>query len=178
MLRIVAGKYRNTRLEQPDKKITRASSEKLREALFSSLSFELEDKIFLDLFAGSGAFGFEAISRGVKKSILIEKNREAYKVIAKNAEKFKKIEFELKNTDALIFLQKTEQKFDFIFIDPPYANQTLYTESLRLISERDLLTENGKIILETAREDFSTPLFEITKVKKYSISWVYFLEKR
>ncbi|MBN0919117.1 16S rRNA (guanine(966)-N(2))-methyltransferase RsmD [[Mycoplasma] gypis] len=177
MLRIVAGKYKNTRLEQPPKEITRASSEKLREAIFSSLQFDIEGKTFLDLFGGSGAFCFEAISRGIKSATIVEKNFLAFKTIKQNKAKFSAEDIEIHNKDAIKFLtNKATKTFDFVFVDPPYKMSDLYTKSLQLLFQNDWINQDTMIIVETDNETFNCGNnYEIVKTKKYGISYIFFL---
>ncbi|QJG66887.1 16S rRNA (guanine(966)-N(2))-methyltransferase RsmD [Mycoplasma phocoenae] len=175
MLRITSGKYRNIRIEQPDKAITRASSEKLREAVFSSIAFDLENTVFLDLFSGSGAFGFEAISRGCKKAIMVEKNKQAYKIILLNKLKIKDSNISTFNADALSFLFKYKgEPLDFIFIDPPYNQFHLYDECMQQLFLLKLIHKNSVIITESDQLIESINNYTNYKTKKYGISFLQY----
>nr|WP_318033586.1 16S rRNA (guanine(966)-N(2))-methyltransferase RsmD [Mycoplasmopsis edwardii] len=149
MLRIISGKYRNLKIEEPNLKITRPTTDKVREAIFSSLQFKIVDKKVLDLFAGSGALSIEAISRGASSATAIEKNREVFNVLSKNVAYINDSNLKILNNDALVFLEKTSEQFDFIFIDAPYHEYELVNTTLKTIAEKDLLIEDGEIIVET-----------------------------
>lgn len=149
MLRIIAGKYRSRVLTQPPIQITRSTTDRIREAIFSSIQFKLPNAVVLDLCAGSGAFSFESISRGATKAVAVDLNEKAIKVIKKNAEDLQVNNIDVYQMDVLNFLaQKKGTKFDVIFLDPPYDNENLYNEALRIISENQLLNTLGIIVLE------------------------------
>ena len=149
MLRIIAGKYRSRVLEQPPLSITRPTIDRAREALFNIIQNDIENSIVLDCFAGSGAFCFEAISRGAAKAIAIEKNPIAFAIIQKNLEKLNINNMEVKNMDSLNYLEHAKNiQFDFIYLDPPYKLDVL-KQCLDLIAKNQLLKKYGKIIIET-----------------------------
>ncbi|RIV16969.1 16S rRNA (guanine(966)-N(2))-methyltransferase RsmD [Mycoplasmopsis gallopavonis] len=169
MLRIIAGKYRNLKLKQPDNQITRATTDKVREAVFSSLQFKIQDANCLDLFSGSGAWSIEAMSRGANYVDAIEINKNAYKIIQDNINYVKETGIKTWNIDALFFLEKTTNQYDFIFIDAPYKKTNLVNQALNLIEQKNLLQEDGEIIIETDQfKEINLPTsFEIYKHKKY-----------
>lgn len=149
MLRIIAGKYRSRILEQPPLSITRPTIDRAREALFNIIQNNIENSIVLDCFAGSGAFCFEAVSRGATKAIAIEKNPIAFAIIQKNLEKLNINNMEVKNMDSLNYLEHAKNiQFDFIYLDPPYKLDVL-KQCLDLIAKNQLLKKYGKIIIET-----------------------------
>ncbi|MBN3534432.1 16S rRNA (guanine(966)-N(2))-methyltransferase RsmD [Mycoplasma procyoni] len=179
MLRIIAGSLRGRRIEQPDLKIVRPTTDKTREAVFSSIQFEIEGSSVLDLFAGSGAISLEFISRGAKEVYASEKNRKIYSFIKQEIEKIKVDNLKLFNVAAVDLIRmNTNKKFDFVFIDPPYENKELIFEALELIKAHDILQQTGKIIIETNDQklDFSN-FFNVTKIKKYGKTIIYFLER-
>lgn len=150
MLRIIAGKYRSLQLDQPDLKITRPTSDRVRESIFNIIQNEIQGSIVLDAFAGSGAMSFEASSRGAMKIIAIEKNKEAFKVLEKNQAKIKTTNIEFINTDIETFLDiKSNIEFDFIFLDPPYQMTNLVENVLQKIKDKKFLKKYGQILLET-----------------------------
>ena len=110
----------------------------------------VDDAVFLDLFAGSGAIGIEAISRGAKEAIFIDLNPKCVKVIKENVEKGRILDCSrIYNTDYKMALKKLQgEKIDIIFVDPPY-NKQMGVDAIEKISEYDLLTDEGIIILET-----------------------------
>lgn len=149
MLRIIAGKYRSRILEQPPLSITRPTIDRAREALFNIIQNDIENSVVLDCFAGSGAFCFEAVSRGAAKAIAIEKNPIAFAIIQKNLEKLNINNMEVKNMDSLNYLEHAKNiQFDFIYLDPPYKLDVL-KQCLDLIAKNQLLKKYGKIIIET-----------------------------
>lgn len=149
MLRIIAGKYRSRILEQPPLSITRPTIDRAREALFNIIQNDIENSVVLDCFAGSGAFCFEAVSRGATKAIAIEKNPIAFAIIQKNLEKLNINNMEVKNMDSLNYLEHAKNiQFDFIYLDPPYKLDVL-KQCLDLIAKNQLLKKYGKIIIET-----------------------------
>ena len=149
MLRIIAGKYRSRILEQPPLSITRPTIDRAREALFNIIQNDIENSVVLDCFAGSGAFCFEAVSRGATKAIAIEKNPIAFAIIQKNLEKLNINNMEVKNMDSLNYLEHAKNiQFDFIYLDPPYKLDIL-KQCLDLIAKNQLLKKYGKIIIET-----------------------------
>ncbi|UUM19771.1 MULTISPECIES: 16S rRNA (guanine(966)-N(2))-methyltransferase RsmD [unclassified Mycoplasma] len=169
MLRIIAGIYKNKKINQPDKELTRASTEKVREAVFASLHFKIVDSKCLDLFAGSGAWSIEAESRGASSIVAIEKNKHAFGVIQNNFNLLKTQKIRALNTDALDYLNKTKEDFDFIFIDAPFKNVELVNNALELINHKQILTTDGEIIIETdlAREIIIPSNLKIYKQKQH-----------
>lgn len=149
MLRIVAGKYKNKKILEPDKNTTRPTTEKVREAVFSSLHFKIENSECLDLFSGSGAWSIEAESRGASKVVAIEKSPSVVKILKQNINALNCQNINVYNVDAIAFLNKTSEFFDFIFIDAPFKEFNLVNESLNLIADSKLLKEDGEIIIET-----------------------------
>lgn len=150
MLRIISGIYRSRKIMEPDLKITRPTTDKVREAIFSSLQFKINDKSCLDLFSGLGAMSIESISRGAKISYAIEKNRNIYHTLVSNITslniKEKILTF---NTDALLFLENNQKQFYFIFLDAPFNEYDLVNNTLLKIYNKQTLNQDGEIILET-----------------------------
>lgn len=168
MIRIIAGKYGKRQIKQPPSSITRPTMDKVREAVFSSIQFDLEGKIVLDLFSGSGAWSIESVSRYALKAIAVEIDIRAYKIIKENIENLNINNIDVYHTDALKFLQNSKgRKFDFIFFDPPFKEINVTNECLKTIKKNRILGEFGKIILETnAPEKIIIPEGMIIKKKK------------
>ena len=124
MMRIITGRARGIKLQTLEGEMTRPTSERAKEAVFSMIQFDLEGRRVLDLFAGSGQMGLEAVSRGAACAVLVDQSKEAVKVINQNVEK---THFEKESTvvcsDFSDYLRKSQGKepFDVVFIDPPYA---------------------------------------------------------
>ncbi|UVD81759.1 16S rRNA (guanine(966)-N(2))-methyltransferase RsmD [Mycoplasma iguanae] len=180
MLRIIAGNYRQRKIETPDLKITRPTTDKVREAIFSSLHFDLPSSICLDLFSGSGAMAIEAVSRGALKVIASEKNPKIFKILQNNLNTLGINNIDAYLIDALALLKlKQNTEYDFIFLDPPYEKIELLNECLKKIQEYKLLKKYGKIIIET--NNFSLVIipkgFNIIKTKKYGKTTILFITK-
>ncbi|CAM9153696.1 16S rRNA (guanine(966)-N(2))-methyltransferase RsmD [Mycoplasma marinum] len=170
MLRIISGKYGGRQIEQPEMEITRATTDRIREAIFSSIQFDVPNSLVLDLFSGSGAFALEAVSRGAMKAIAIEKNSKAINIIKSNKDLLKINNMDIIKTDAISYVKsKSGAKFNLIFMDPPYEEIDLYNQTLEEIKKSNLLATNGYIILETDRaaELIIPDKFMIQKSKKY-----------
>lgn len=180
MIRIINGKFKNLSINTPPLSVVRPSSEKVREAIFDMIQFEIKDAIIADLFAGSGIYGFEFISRGAMKVFSIEKNNKIFKLIEENKKKMGIQNMDLINTDALNFIKHAQgKKFDFIFMDAPYANYDLVNEIMEKIADYDLLNKEGKIIVETNdKEKILVPKTLIaSKEKKYGRTFVLIINK-
>ena len=149
-MRVIAGKVRGLTLKTIDSDSTRPTRDMVREALFSILANYVPDSYFLDLFAGSGAMGIEALSRGASFSMFIDLNPKCTRVIKENLEKAKFLEAsEVYNTDYKKAIQKlSENKFDIIYIDPPY-NKEMGVDAINRLSDKNVLKDGGVIVLET-----------------------------
>lgn len=173
MLRVIAGKYRTRELAQPSLEVTRPTMDRVKEAFFSMIQFDIPGSLVLDLFAGSGALGIEAISRGAMKSISVDSSREATKVIESNIAKLGINNISCVQADVIDYLDRLNgTKFDFIFMDPPYKDIALYNKTLEKINNNGLLKQNGLIILEAASpsEIIIPEGLTIQKQRKYGIS--------
>ena len=128
----------------------RPTSDKVRESLFNILQLEIPSSKFLDLFCGTGAMGIEALSRGAKKVVFNDYSRESLTLLKKNLAKVKVDDsFEISNFDAVTFLKNTTEKFDIIFLDPPYKSE--FGE--KCLSFTSAVLENdGIVILEDEKE--------------------------
>lgn len=145
-MRIVGGSLRGRVLNEFRDKGVRPTSDMARESLFNILRFKVEDCAFLDLFAGTGAVGIEAFSRGAKNVWLNDFSNESIALITKNLEKLGvKEKIKLTKQNALIFLQTVSEKFDVVYVDPPYKAD-FKVQVLGLA--KDVLTEDGIIVLE------------------------------
>ena len=167
---ITAGKFKGRKVIAPDENITRPTLSKVRMSIFNTLQslIDFRESSFLDMYAGSGIMGLEALSRGFVSAVAIEKNLKAANIIKSNFKKFD-------NPPKLIICDslkaKLTQKFDVIYIDPPYF-AGIYEKSLAAI--KDIAA--GIIILEHVTDvDFQS--FEIVKQKKYGDKFITFLSK-
>lgn len=151
MMRVITGIARGRRLETlPGEDITRPTTESVKEALFSMLQFELEGRKVLDLFAGSGQLGIEALSRGAASCTFIENNRQAVKVVEGNLSHCKLNDYaRVVFGDALSFLMRGES-FDIVFLDPPY-NKGLTEQCLNTLVKS--MPDSGIIACETSANE-------------------------
>ena len=155
MPRVVTGRFRGAILQAPEGDKTRPTTDKVKEALFSIIQGYVPDSEFLDLFAGSGQIGIEALSRGAKRATLVEKSGQAAGIISRNISKVRlegsdEIRFYKKSvSQALEQLGQAGDKFDIIFMDPPYKDVPLRLEEVtKLISAYDMLSSDGMLIVE------------------------------
>ncbi|NNJ98581.1 MAG: 16S rRNA (guanine(966)-N(2))-methyltransferase RsmD [Gammaproteobacteria bacterium] len=151
-LRIIAGKWRRHKLAFPGQQTLRPTPDRVRETLFNWLRADLADSICLDLFAGSGALGFEAASRGARRVILVEKDREAANLIKQTRARLEADMTEIVNADAIKWLNSNQQVFDIVFLDPPYR-AGLLSRCCELLENGQNLAENAKIYIEHALGD-------------------------
>ena len=122
-VRIIGGTWRSRLIDFPDAEGLRPTPDRVRETLFNWLGQHLAGRRVLDLFAGSGVLGFEALSRGASAAVLVDRSREAVRLLQANAEKLRASGAELVQSDALEFLaRKGNVPFDVVFVDPPYAS--------------------------------------------------------
>jgi 16S rRNA (guanine966-N2)-methyltransferase len=154
-VRVIAGVAKGALLQAQKGKGTRPTSDKVKGALFNILGPVMEESVFLDLFAGSGAIGIEALSRGVVQAVFVEKEASAVQSITKNLHKTgfsdKNRVMPLDVLAALRILGREGLSFDYIFMDPPYKS-VLIAPVLTAIKERDLLKRRGIIIVEHAKD--------------------------
>lgn len=151
-MRVIAGKYRSRKLQAPVAMATRPTSDRLRETLFNVVAGAVEASVWIDLFAGSGAVGIEAISRGAALVYFVESSRNAVQSIRRNLAGLE-IEngFEILDRDAVSALRLLEGRgaaCDFCFLDPPYRKLGDYEQVLRVLSESALLKASGLVIAE------------------------------
>jgi 16S rRNA (guanine966-N2)-methyltransferase len=157
-LRIVAGKWRGRLLDIADVPGLRPTSERVRETLFNWLAPLVQGTRCLDMFAGTGALGFEALSRGAASVVFVEASRRAAKAIEKSAQILDASGAVIHRGDAADYVrQSAPASFDIIFLDPPFADDRL-EDTCRLIDERGVLAPGGRIYLEQDRANPETPL--------------------
>lgn len=166
-IRIISGKFKSRSISFPDKvKNLRPTHDRVREDLFNWLMFDIENKKCLDLFAGSGAIGFEAISRNATSVTMVEINKIAYLELIKNRKNLQCQNINIINDDAIKYLDQSIEKFDLIFLDPPYDSILLET-TLQIITNNKDLYKNTLIYLETNKK-INLSNFKIIKNKQTS----------
>jgi len=152
-VRIIAGEWRGRRLPVPDLPGLRPSGDRSRETLFNWLQGKLAGARCLDLFAGTGVLGLEAVSRGAATAVLLEKDLTAAAQLRANVNLLKASHVNIVQADALAWLQsQPADSFDLVFIDPPFG-QGLADAALELLQQRELLGSDGLVYLETARSE-------------------------
>ena len=174
---ITGGIYRGQKIETVKNNNVRPTSSKVRQSLFNIIfSLGHEGRTFLDLFSGSGIMGIEALSRGFERSVFIEKNPSTARLIESNLRKLK-ISSKPVVTDAIKFLERTDEHYDVIFADPPYAKEELFYDVLNLVSDRRLLSDDGILIVEKpiSLTLDTQDMYEILKDKTYGTIELLFL---
>jgi 16S rRNA (guanine966-N2)-methyltransferase len=151
-MRVIGGQLRSRRLKSPGKLAMRPTSDPLRETLFNVLGPAIEDSLFFDLYAGTGAIGIEAISRGAREAIFVESHKGAANLIRQNVESLKiESRVEVIEADAVRALEVLAQRklvADFIFLDPPYAEAEERLRVLEFLDESHLVAPSGIVIVE------------------------------
>ena len=183
-MRIITGSARGVSLVTLAGDSTRPTAERTKEAVFSMLQFEIEGRRVLDLFSGSGQMALEALSRGADFAIMVDKSKEAVRVIEKNAAKTKLLErCRIVCEDSLSYLKKQKDCFDIVWIDPPYDSD-LIQRSLALLLEGGFLKPTSTVVCESRVEDIFADnetlraSFEILRHAKYGIAHVTLLKPK
>ena len=169
-MRVITGKARGIQLKTPEGQLTRPTSDRVKEALFSIIQFDLPGTKVLDLFGGTGQLGIEAISRGAMRAVFVDAGDAPCKLIKENLRRAKmEGEGRVVRADYLQFLSQCREKFDIIFLDPPYA-EVFLENAIKKISEIDILQSGGIIVAERPVEkplDLEIEGFSRTKDYKY-----------
>lgn len=147
-VRITSGEWKNRNLEVPDIDGLRPTSERVRETLFNWLMPSIHKSVCLDLFAGSGSLGFEALSRGAKHCTFVEKSKLAFSQIKTTRTSLNAVNSEVHNCDAIDFLSSVHNhNFNLVFLDPPFSDDYLIS-SIESIHEYQLVSRGGYIYIE------------------------------
>ena len=177
MIRITGGINRSRLLETPNVSTTKPTMDKVRAGVFSALGPAVEGANVLDLFAGSGSYGFEALSRGAARATFVDSSSVAVDIIKKNASKLNQENVTIIQGDVLAFLEQNLQEFSIIFVDPPYKLD-VYEDVVKTLIRRNILSSNAIIVLESERElNIDESLFSKVKLYKYGLAKVYILRK-
>lgn len=172
-MRIITGSARGAVLTTLEGENTRPTGERAKEALFSMIQFDIEGRRALDLFAGSGQLGLEAVSRGAVSCVFIDEAREAVEIILANAKKaklFDKCRISTGSYKSYLKNAAGKEEFDLIFLDPPYASDYI-ADSLEMIADGGLLRAGGRIVCESdngtapvKKKDIKSEEYNNTKV--------------
>ncbi len=170
-MRVVSGIARGVTLKTPDGMLTRPTADRVKEALFSIIQFDIPGTKVLDLFGGTGQLGIEALSRGAKSAVFVDSQKTACALICENLKRTRLEESaKVVCSDYADFLKKSKESFDIILLDPPYAEKFL-ENALKLITEIDILQSGGIIATERPVEknlDLDFPGYTRSKDYKYS----------
>ena len=152
-VRIISGKYKSRKITFPSQSEVRPTGNRIRESLFNWIQLEITNSRCLDLFAGSGALGIEALSRGAAIATFIESNREAAFYIKKNLKNLGAINSELIIAEATSWLKcsKDIDPFDIVFLDPPFKANLMF-DCFQLLESNNMIADNGSIYIETETE--------------------------
>ena len=166
-MRVIGGTFGGRRLETPSDYSVRPTTDKVKEALFSSIQFEIEGAVVLDLFSGSGQLGIEALSRGAEEAVFVDKSAQSVELTKRNLEKCG-VKATVIKGDSISFIENCEQNFDIAFLDPPYS-VGLLEQALPLVSRR--MNKSGVIVAECpVGDELPETLeagFRLIKQKKY-----------
>lgn len=177
-MRIISGKYKKINLEGFNINGTRPTMDRVKESMFAMIQDKIKGATVLDLFAGSGALGIEALSMGAKKCYLVDNNIIAIDTIKKNMLKLKDANYQIIKQDfvnALVNLKKEHQKFDLIILDPPYQSGYL-NKAIQIIYDYDLLNHEGLIVCEYENIELISNKFRVYKEKQFGTKIVTILE--
>jgi len=173
-MRIIAGSRKGHTIYAPKGIDTRPTGDRVREAAFNLIG-PVDDASVLDLFAGSGAMGLEALSRGAGRAVFVESDRDARRAIERNLDKLQLTGAEVVQEDVLRFLARERRRFDLILVDPPYDGFAELQPALARYLP-GLLSENGLLVVETAaREEPELPLRQRTS-RRYGAARITLFE--
>lgn len=176
-MRVITGKYKGQTLNGYTIDGTRPTMDRVKESLCAIIQNKINNSTILDLFAGTGAIGIELLSMGAKKAYFVDKNKTAIDTIKKNITKLKiQEETIVINDDFKNALKKINEKFDIIFLDPPY-DYNLITQSIELIHKYDLLNDDGIIVCEYEKEEIDSSYYQLIKEKKYGSKYIKIYKK-
>ena len=169
-MRIISGKFRGAKLLSLKGQSTRPTSDNVKESIFNVIQGHFPCSAVLDLFAGSGALGLESLSRGTDYAVFVENGNAAIDIIRKNAAhvKLESSNFSVVRSDYLTYIKSANDKFDIIFLDPPY-NQGYLSKAVEAIHKHRILADNGILVIESevGGEDVEFANFEVVTTKKY-----------
>lgn len=178
-MRVISGSARGLKLNTPSDDRVRPTTDRVKESMFNIIQDRVYDSQVLDLFAGSGALGIEALSRGASQAVFCDNSSDSIEIIRSNIEKARVVDrSQLVSGDfkrCLRDMETRKQKFDLIFVDPPYY-KGLFEEVLETIKTREILKKDGIVIVEHDANRPIEPLegLEVFKEKKYGITMLTF----
>lgn len=147
-MRVITGSARGVQLKTPEGMVTRPTTDRVKEAMFSIIHFDLPGADVLDLFGGTGQLGIEALSRGAKSAVFVDAGEPACRLIRENLKRARmEKQGRVVRSDYLDYLSRSRDRFDIILLDPPYA-EVFLENALKRITEIDILRSNGIIVTE------------------------------
>ena len=147
-MRVITGKARGVQLKTPEGMLTRPTTDRVKEALFSIIHFDIPGARVLDLFGGTGQLGIEALSRGAKSAVFVDQREDACRLIRENLKRTRmEADAKVVRSDYLDYLKRCRETFDIVLLDPPYA-EVFLENALKCITEIDILQSGGIIVTE------------------------------
>ena len=147
-MRVITGSARGVQLKTPEGMVTRPTTDRVKEAMFSIIHFDIPGARVLDLFGGSGQLGIEALSRGAKSAVFVDAGEPACRLIRENLKRTRlEKQASVIRSDYLQYLSRTGEQFDIILLDPPYA-EVFLENALKRITEIDILRSGGIMVAE------------------------------
>ena len=180
-MNIITGTARGTKLKTLEGDATRPTLQRAKEVIFSAIQFDIEGRRVLDLFAGSGQLGLEALSRGAEKAVFVDKSNEAFETVKENAQKthlYKSCRIvNMDYADYILSAKRSGAAFDIVFIDPPYESGLLFP-ALKSVFVNGLLSDTATVVAEwdkdTLTEENPQLLEMYDLVKLYKSGRIYF----
>ena len=172
MIRIITGSAKGKKLLSPEGESTRPTSDRIKGAMFSAIQFDLEDRRVLDLFAGTGQLGLEALSRGAESCTFVEMDRDVMEIIKKNAKStgfFEVCRYAVSDWRNFIRKAAGRDVYDLVFIDPPYAMECC-TDAARRLADAKIIIPGAILVLESGEENIDLAAlsdFEVVKSANY-----------
>ena len=166
-MRVISGIYKGKNILGYDIEGTRPTMDRVKESMFATIQNKVKNKVFLDLFSGTGSLGIEALSNGASKVYFVDNNPEVIKVLKKNLDGME--DYEILMTDynkALKSFRDNNQKFDVILLDPPYHRHFI-NKVLDFIYDNDMLTSDGIVVCEYEDEKVNIDKYNVYRTKKY-----------
>jgi len=180
-MRVITGKARGIVLKTPDGMATRPTSDRVKEAIFSIIQFDIPAARVLDLFGGTGQLGIEALSRGAKRAVFVDEREDACRLIRENLKRTKlEQSARVVRSDYMAYLKTCSEQFDIVLLDPPYA-EVFLENSLKMITEIDILQSGAIIVAErpVGKElPWDFPGFERSRDYKYGNTLVTIYRKQ
>ncbi len=179
-MQVISGKYKGRKLNGYNQITTRPTANRIKESVFSMIQNYVKGTIVLDLFAGSGSLGIEALSNGCLECYFVEKDKKMANILLDNITKLKIENYNIIKDDYLNALKKLSQqniKFDLVFLDPPY-NLHFINNAITKLIELDLLNKNAFIICEYDQEEINNNNFTVINHKEYGYKKITILKRR